>query len=503
MYKAGLLFLVLLLSGCYFDTRFETTAPDRITINPSAEFEESMILLPIRIESDEVQRLFQQTLDERIRNDQLYFERIPDAGDGVSLIFFLKHWKNVSLYARNNTIEVHIPLDAYLRADWERCKSVTFETGNERVCVEDHEDINTEFTVIAKINPTLSQAYLLEPNVHFDYSLDRASRIKVGPANINLLSKMRRVLSSKLLSFEEKLAALIKEKSNAKFYAQSAWNLAQQPIPVIESGNVWLLGDVITLNATQPFTDNNVAHLGVGLRGKFSIFNGKPGNALRLKPLPALRPVSSSSGFTLNVPVTVDYGELEAQLNERLQGHLVEHDGNQLRFNKLRVYGASDGRLVIGAKVFLKSWGDWFGRVGWIYLLGNPVYDSAASEVAVEAVEYDVITESTLSDVAAWALSPDVTDKIQHVIAFNVADEMSLAESNANEYMTEINNGGRLSGNLDSFSVGDIAIQRFTMQITARASGSMLMRLSDLFNAEANVKSRAEINDLCCATGAM
>ena len=480
MYQAGLLLVLLLMSGCDFDTRFNTVAPERITETTAVEYEESMIMLPVQIETEAVRQLLQQSLDEQSDNDRLYFERMANAGNGTTVIFFLKHWARVSMLARNNTLEMRIPMDVYLRADWQLCKDVEFDEGVKRVCIDDHEDVNAEFNVIARISPTLNQDYLLEPNVEVDYALDRKTRINIGPTSINLLTKMQRILDQKLIRFEEKLSAYVEQHLNARSYAQYAWNIAQQPFSVTRDRHDWLRGDLSRLFATPLSTTDNVGRFGIGIAGRFSVTEGAPSEVGELKPLPGLQPLSRASGFVLNLSRTVNNHQLGAQLNTQLMGHSIVHQGAQLTLNKFRVYGAADGRLVVGIRVMLKAEGSWLGKAGWIYLSGQPVYSPQVRRMSLRTVNFDVGTEQVLLKVAPWMTSPEVLSQLQDLIGFTLAGEMFLAESSVQNYMHEMNSSGLWSGNLQSVAVGGLSVQPSGLLISVNATGSMQMDVPEL-----------------------
>ena len=131
--------------------------------------------------------------------------------------------------------------------------------------------------------------------------------------------------------------------------------------------------------------------------------------------------------------------------------------------------------MVVGAKVTLKSSGDWFGTTGWVYLLGRPVYEQDNMVLSIKDVKYDVNTESVLLNTAAWAASPFVVSKIEKALLFDVSDEIQKAQAIASTYMEEVDvpNVGKLSGELSSISIGDIFVRRDELQIIAKATGKM------------------------------
>ncbi len=477
MQMIKLVALTLVLTGCNFDSK----EPDRLNVDTAVKMDESSISLPISIQAGEIQSLLQEAINENSNGNRLFFESGRKVGNGVSIQTDVKTRGNVTVYARNNNIEARLPLHVDLRADWEKCKRINLLVGSKRVCVKHHEDTNAQFTVIAKLSPRLNSEYKLEPNIDLDYALDRGAQIKVGPIEINLVSKTREALNKQMEKFQAKLDASLQGKINAKAQAQKAWDLAQKPIQLIKD-EVWLLGDISSLHATPLFTANNAAHLGIGIKGSFSISLGDPDYSRQIKPLPALETILPTSGFILNIPVIADYSELEKQANKRLKEYQIDYEGNKVTVKKVSVFGTSSGRLVVGANVNLKSSGDWFGTTGWVYLLGTPEFSQSKSELTITDIEYDVNTESAILDTAAWAASPFIKGKIEEALRFDISKDLTKAKKLANEQMKDITieNIGNLTGSLSTFEVSAVTVQSKGVQITAKASGDMRLNLANL-----------------------
>lgn len=470
------LFLLLGLAGCKIDSK----APERLSSNTITKPEESYISLPISINAEEIQALLQQAINENSTGDQLFFERGRSVGNGVTIQTIVKKRGDVSVHARNNNIDASLPLHVDLRADWEACQRIDFFVGSKNVCVRHHEDTSAQFTVKVKLSPRLNNEYKLEPNLDLDYSLDRPVQIRIGPIEINLVSKTREALDQHIGKFQTKLDASLQGTINAKAHAQRAWDLTQKPIRLSKVENVWLMTDVSSLHATPFFTSDNAAHLGVAIKGGFILYAGTPEGAHHTKPLPPLQTSLPSTGSVLNVPVIVSYPELEIQANNRLKDFKINYEGNIVTVKKVTIYGTSNGKLVVGADVNLKAKGDWFGTNGWVYLLGNPVYNSSNQEIAVKGVKYDVNTESAIVNAAAWALSPYVQGKIEEALVLNVSDKLNSAKELANNSIKDvaIDKIGRLTGSLSTFEIGDLSVQGDSIRILAKARGTMKLQVT-------------------------
>lgn len=479
--KNNLAIAVLLLFGlvgCKIDSR----APDRLNSNTITQPEESYISLPISISAEEIQTLLQQAINENSNGDQLFFESGRSVGNGVKIQTIVKKRGNVSVHARNNNIEAILPLHVDLRADWEKCERIKFGFGSKNICAKHHEDTNAQFTVAVKLGPRINSEYKLEPNLDLDYKLDRPVQIKIGPIEINLVSKTREALDNQISKFQAKLDASLQGKIDAKSHAQRAWDLTQKPIRLSKTENVWLMSSVSSLHATPLFTSDNAAHLGFAIKGNFILFAGVPEDIHHTKPLPPLQISLPTTESVLNVPVIINYSELEAQTNNRIKDFKINYEGNTVTVKKVTIYGASNGKLVVGADVNLKAKGDWFGTNGWVYLLGNPVYNNSNQEIAVKNVKYDVNTESAIVNTAAWALSPYIQGKVEKALVFNVSDKLNNAKDLANNSIKDvtIDGVGRLTGSLSAFDISDLSVQGDSIRVVAKGRGTIKLQVTKL-----------------------
>ena len=479
MNKAALLILSLLISAC----SFESKPPQRVTDSTEIPLRESEFSLPISVQANEIKQLLQQTITENSKDGLLFKEEGRSLGEDISLNTNVKSRGELSVFAKEDVVEIQMPLSADLRVFWKKCKDVKLAFSTQKVCARANKGTNLQFTAIVRFKPQLNADYILDPNVDLDYTFDQKIKFELGPVSLSLTSITQKALDKHMAGLESKLNDTISGKLNVKAKVQKIWDNLQKPIRVVKDKNIWLKSSLTSLHATPIFTENNTVNLGIGFNGKFELVLAEtvPDDA-GLKPLPPLQPALPSSGFMLSVPFQAEYGELEIQANKLLKGHIIEHKKNKLTINQVTLYKTTGDRLVIGVNVKLDTAGKWFSTKGWIYVLGVPQFDRDKQELAIRNIDYDVDTQSTIVDAAAWVAEPFVKEKIEQSLKFNIKEKLDSAKEKANQTLKEValNDFAKLQGELKQFDVADIIVQGNGVVLIALANGEMKLHLSDL-----------------------
>jgi len=126
-----------------------------------------------------------------------------------------------------------------------------------------------------------------------------------------------------------------------------------------------------------------------------------------------LSPVGGPAGFAVQILGSVGYKDAESLLDGRLRGeHRLE--GHAVRIGSTRLYGAGEGRVVVGIAVthpFKAT----------LYLVGKPVYDAQTDVISIRDLEYSLETRALLLRVADYLLHGRVRDKFEQAARFDVA----------------------------------------------------------------------------------
>ncbi|MHC8286756.1 DUF4403 family protein [Pseudomonas sp. XS1P51] len=463
----------LTLFGCHLNTRM----PETLSHDVPIDIKESSIALPISIPVDQIKNLLQQAINENSAQGYLFMQGGISIAPATDLQIILKNSAPVSASAKNDSIELSIPLRADLYVSWKTCSGWPI-----KICVGHHVDSAPEFTVFVNMKPGLTPDYKFQPNINLTYSLDKPVSFPLGPFTVNLVSQTNNAINKQLTSLQAKLNNELAAKVDARKAAQQAWATATKPISISKENNLWLVGDVTRLYSAPFTTVNNSALINVGIDGKFSAVLGDPPSAQTEGPLPPLAIQAPNPGFVLNLPLTIQYSELENQIRKNTDKLMFDYKGNTIQVKDVKISSTASGELSTGFYVTLKSSGEWLGKSGWLYLVGTPVYDPSSRIVSIKNLSYDTQTQSVLVDTAAWAIEPLVTAKFEEKLAVSIGDYIDATTVKLNAFATSIpiEGIGELNGKLDALDVNAIIVQTKSLTVLTHAKGAMSMNLENV-----------------------
>lgn len=466
---AGTVLLLIGLSGCQLNTK--TPAP--LLENSPVEAKTSSISVPIVIPSNEIKNILQRSINESLTDGYLLKASGISIGPGVDLQFILRPNGPVSASASNGSIKLQIPLVADIYANWKTCVKMLV-----KVCASHHEDAQPAITLLLDIKPAPTTDYHVNPNVNLAYTLDKAVSIKVGPFTVNLVSMTRDGLDKQVAKFQQTINTELAGKIPLREAAEKAWVAADKPILVSKENNLWLTSRLEGVYSAPLTTEGNSAILNLGFSGKFSALVGDPPAVPAPTPLPPLTLTAAPPGFILNVPLSLQFAELEKRLNAA-SPFSYDFKGNVITVNQMALSSTSDGKLSVGLQVNLTTAGKWFNKKGWIYLTGKPVYDQTRKRVVFQDLAYTSHTESVLLNQAAWATEPLVIAALKSRAYIEVGDYLSDAQTKVNAYVTSfaVKGVGNVSGHLDSLKIEDIIVQQQGVVVNANAVGAMALTI--------------------------
>jgi hypothetical protein len=468
-----LTFVVLMLiglSGCQLNTKVPDPLPESLPI----EAKTSWISVPIVISSNEIRAILQRTISESLVDGNLFKESGRDLGYDTHLQTILRPNGPVSASASDGSVKLQIPLIADLYVNWKTCRTVL----GVRICAGHHEAAQGAFTVLVDMKPEITAGYGVNPNVDLTYNLDKPVSFTIGPVTVNLVSVTREAINNQLTSFQKTINTEYAGKLPLREAAEKAWAAAANPILVSQENNFWLTSRLEELNSAPLTTEGDKAILNLGFSGKFSALVGDPPAAQAPSPLPPLKPTAAPSGFVLNMPLTLQFVELEKRVNT-LPAFSYNYKGNVITVKKMALSSTRDGKLSLGFQVNLSTAGKLFDKSGWVYLTGTPVYDQTGKRVVFQHLGYTAQTESVLLSKAAWAVEPLVVAVLKDRAYIEISDYLSNAQAKVNAFVTSIpvQGVGTITGHLDSLAIENIIVQQQNIVIVTNAEGSMAMTI--------------------------
>lgn len=453
----------------------DTEKPDQLAKDPAIEGVESVIGAPVYVKASDVEALLRQ----QFPGQELFRESGRRVNNKTTLQTILNKRAEPTVRAEGNALVLRMPVQADIRVDWEYEKRIDLIVGSTSVSVKTHKDTNVQFTVIAKITPKINPDYSVSAGLDLNYTLDRGAQIKVGPIEINLVSKVREALDGQMNRFRPKVAGLIENKINLKPYAQKAWSVFEKPYVIDQKLGAYAWADPQKFEAIPFRTENGAFIMGVGLRGRFYAAVQDQAPKITTKPLPDFSTAPVGDDFALNFPVRVNYDRITDTLNDKFIGERIDLDGHAVEFKKFSIFGGAKGQLVVGARILFDGEGDFFDTQGWVYMLGDPSYDKETQTVSIKNLDYDVQTRNTLINALTWAANPFVIKKIQSELEYSLTKDLEKLKAQAEQYkQQELSEGVTLKTELSTIDLEGFYIGNQSMTLNIVSNGKASVQLS-------------------------
>ena len=211
---------------------------------------------------------------------------------------------------------------------------------------------------------------------------------------------------------------------------QQVWDQLTRPYDIYGLG--WLQINPQKFRINNLFIKEDSLHLYLGLSAKPVIGFEQP--AAAGSAIPSLAPFSRQQGFSVFLDAVLDYDSLGRLMNEQLQGK--EFDFKKAFIKKkfivdtCSIYGGGHDKLVIRV--------DFSGtNKGVVYLVGRPVYDTAARRIKVEDIDFDIKSKNLLLGTADWLFDKKITREISRYASFDLGAYIDSAKLTLNTQLNQ------------------------------------------------------------------
>jgi hypothetical protein len=232
---------------------------------------------------------------------------------------------------------------------------------------------------------------------------------------------LKTVLQPRLAALAQSIDRIIRERTEAKKRAETAWQKLQEPFEFASSQ--WL---VFNPRAAQvsPITSNGKLSVkaSVNLTMEPRIVTGSKPVEGR-SPLPSLKmtPVPLE-GFHLALPVTIDYGRINQRLEQDMLGQEFKTPlGDRVKVEGVQLYGSGD-KLILAIRVS-------GGVNGNLYATGLPVFDEAMGVLRFTDLDFTVDTRNVLVHSANWMFHEDILSSIKSQAVIDLSGQLQTLRS--------------------------------------------------------------------------
>ena len=457
-----IIFSFLLSSFAAAQSSINAPRPVETTASTEIEGAISTIPIPLSISLSSVQGL----LDQTFPNDQVFLRSGIPVKKDITLQIDLRKTASFRIEPTGNGFRVAMPLIAFLRVDVDKLFGDDFNTA-------------VRFTAFASFQPSIDKNYIFQPGLSLDYRLDRGAVIKIGPIEINLVSRTREAIEKQLNTLGPKLNNIITAKTNLKQYAQESWDFLSKSHLIDEKLGIYAWAEPLQFLSIPFKTKDGDIELGMGVQGKF--FAGileEPPTLLPVTPLPPFSGTPAGEQFSLNVPITVEYDQIEKLLLKEFSGRRFEVSGHEVELHKFTVFGGRDNKLVIGVNATFHPDGGVLNTKGWVYFTGTPIYDPETNSISISDLDYDVQTLNVLVGALIWAADPIIAETLQENTLYDLTDDFSNVQREVHKRNPfVVADGANLFVQVNKVGVHSIRVGRKNLVINASAGGQSLIQV--------------------------
>lgn len=346
--------------------------------------------------------------------------------------------------------------------------------------------------VVVTSRPRLAAAWRIEPNLQAQVNLGDTSVAAAG-ARINVPAQVKPLIDKQVA---EQLAAVQARMKNDPTFEQNAraqWAKACRSIPLQGAGSsglppLWLELKPTRAIAAQPRVDASAMTLTMGIEAETRI---TPGETKPDCPFPATLAIGPASrgGVNIAVPIDLPFTEINKIVEAQFAGKTFPEDGTgsvDVTVKKASV-AASGDRLLFTLLVYAREKKSFlgFGAEAYVHIWGVPVLDQARQTLRLDSIEVAVESEAAfgLLGAAARAAMPH----LQRVLAEKAMVDLKPFAGNAQKKIAaaiadlqKSENGARVTAEITSLRLADIAFDSRTLRVIAESEGSIKVFISAL-----------------------
>ena len=346
--------------------------------------------------------------------------------------------------------------------------------------------------VVVISRPRLAAAWRVEPNLQAQVNLGDTSLAAAG-ARISVPAQVKPVIDKQVA---DQLAAAQARMKNDPTFEQNArqqWAKACRSILLQGASSaglppLWLEVKPTRAIAAQPRIDSSAMTLTIGLEAETRI---TPEETKPNCPFPATLTIGPASrgGVNIAVPIDLPFTDISKMVEAQFAGKTFPEDGSgsvDVTVKKAKV-AASGDRLLFSLLVYAKErkglFG--FGTEADVHIWGVPVIDQARQTLRLDSVEVAVESEAAFGLLGAAARA--VMPHLQRVLAEKAMVDLKPFASTAQKKIAaaiadlqKSEDGLRVSAEIASLKLAEIAFDSKTLRVTAESEGSIKVFISAL-----------------------
>jgi hypothetical protein len=342
--------------------------------------------------------------------------------------------------------------------------------------------------------PKLAAGWHFEPNLAAQVNLGDTS-LSVAGARVSVPGQVKPLIDKTVADQMDALSARIRSDPALEQTARAQWTKICRSIPLQGTGGaiaslppLWLELRPTRAIAVQPTVDASAVTVTMGIEAETRITSvqSKPDCPFPDK-ISVIPP--TQGGISIGVPIDMPFTGINKILEAQFAGKTFPEDGSgsvDVTVKRATV-DASGDRLLISLLVNAKEKKSWFGLGGeaTVHIWGRPVLDQAQQTLRLTDVQLAIDSEAVFGLLGAAAR--EAMPHLQQMLADKAVIDLKPFASNAQQKIAAAisefqknDDGVRVTADITSLRLADIAFDSKTLRVIAEADGSANVSITTL-----------------------
>ena len=341
--------------------------------------------------------------------------------------------------------------------------------------------------------PKLAAAWHLEPNLAAQVTLGDTSLVVAG-ARVNVPAQVKPLIDKTVAEQVNAVEARVRNDRSFEQNARMQWAKACRSIPLQGTGAgstlppLWLELKPNRAIAVQPKVDASAVTVTLGIEAETRITSAETRPDC---PFPAKIDIipPTPGGVVIGVPIDVPFIEINKIVEAQFAGRTFPEDGSGpvAVTVKHASVAASGDRLLISLLVNAKEKKSLFGFGGeaTVHIWGKPRLDQAQQTLRLGNIQMAVELETAFGLLGAAARA--VMPRLQQALAEKATVDLKPFATNAQKKIAAAiadfqknEDGVRVSAEITSLQLADIAFDSKTLRVIAEAQGAINVSVTQL-----------------------
>ena len=334
--------------------------------------------------------------------------------------------------------------------------------------------------------PKLAASWHLEPNLTAQVTLSDSS-LTVAGARVNVPAQIKPLIDKTVADQVTAVETRLRNDRGLEQSARAQWAKACRSIPLQGTGAastlppLWLELKPTRAMAVQPSVDASAMKVTIGIEAETRITSTQTQPDC---PFPAKISIipPTAGGVTIGVPIDVAFTDISKLVEAQFAGRTFPEDGSgsvDVTVKRASV-AASGDRLLISLLVHAREKKSFLGlgAEATVHIWGKPALDQAQQTLRLTNVALAVESEAAFGLLGAAAR--EAMPHLQKALADKASIDLKPFASNAQQKIAAAiddlrknEDGVRVTAEITSLRLADIAFDAKTLRVIAEAQGSV------------------------------